>query len=147
VLAGLVSAAVAIAAATTRTGAVTKFDGVDEIVNVCTSSTTFVNMPQMSRTWTQGGTGTTSVAVTFSGALSFLGAQSFDTGFVRLQVDGTQQRPGEVPAIGAGESGAQSFTFQSAPLGAGSHTARIQWRTDLGSQLCVDARSLVVLHR
>jgi hypothetical protein len=145
VLVGLVGAAVAIAA-TNRSGVVTKFDGRDEIVNVCTTTSTFQTIPGMTRTWTQAGPGTTSVAVMFSGSLSLSGT-TFDTGFLRLTIDGAQQTPGVVPAIGEGDQGAHAFNWQTAPLGAGSHTARIQWRTDLGSSLCADARSVIVLHR
>jgi hypothetical protein len=34
-----------------------------------------------------------------------------------------------------------------AGLSSGRHTALIRWRTDLGSEFCVDARSLIILHR
>ena len=47
-------------------------------------------------------------------------------------------------AIGANERGAHAFNWQTAGLAAGSHTARIQWRTDLGGTLCVDARSMII---
>jgi hypothetical protein len=81
----------------------------------------------------------------FEGSLSLSGDPS-DTGFIRLAIDGVQQTPGVVPAIGAGERGTHGFNWQSAPLSPGLHRARVQWRTDLGGTLCVDARSLIVLH-
>lgn len=133
-------------AATNRAGAITKFDGVDEIVEACTTSTTFVSMPAMSRTFTQGGSGSDEVVVQFQAAASLSG-EGFDTGFVRLQVGSTVQSPGTVPLIGANSRGAHGFTWQTAPVAAGSRTIRVQWRTDLGSQFCVDARSLIIQHK
>jgi hypothetical protein len=139
------TAGVAVGALTNRSAPITKFDGVDEIIEACTTTSTFKNVPQMTKTFTQGAPG--SVAVMFQGALSLDTSSSFDTGFLRLTVDGVQQTPGEVPAIGSGDRGTHGFNWQTAPLGAGAHTARVQWRTDVNSQLCVDARSLLVLHR
>jgi hypothetical protein len=133
-------------AANTRSGTINKFSGVDEIVFACTSTSSFVNMPAMSRTFTVGGTNSSSVVVTFSGAASLSGVD-FDTGFVRLRIDSVTVPPGDIPLIGVDDSGAHSFTWESAPLSPGSHTARVQWRTDLGSEFCVDARSLTVLHK
>jgi hypothetical protein len=133
-------------AASNRAGQINSFNGVDEIVEACTTSKSFVSVPQMTRPFTVSGTAS-SVVVTFSGSAS-LNGQPFDTGFVRLTIDGTQQNPGVVPFIGVGEtSEANAFTWQSQTLSVGSHTARVQWRTDLGSSFCVDARSLVILHR
>jgi hypothetical protein len=145
----LVGCLVAIAqaqAATSRSGVISKFDGVDEIVEQCTTRTSFGNVPQMSRTFSISG-GASSVVVTFSGAASLFG-QPFDTGFVRLTIDNVQQTPGEVPFVSVDQSSnSNSFSWQSASLANGSHTARVQWRTDLGSSFCLDARSLIVLHR
>lgn len=142
----LLAASAAQAAPVNRSGAVTKFDGVDEIVQACTNTTSFANVPQMSRTFTISG-GASSVVITFSGSASLSG-QQFDTGFVRLMIDNVQQSPGVVPFVAVGEgSDANAFTWQSRPLAVGTHTARLQWRTDLGSSFCLDARSLVVLHR
>jgi hypothetical protein len=140
VLAGLIAAAVAVAAVN-RAGKVTNFAGRDEIVEACTTTTTFQTIPQMARTFTQGSGGGVGV-VEFSGALS-LSSNSSDTGFLRLTIDGVQQGPGEVPAIGANERGAHAFNWQ-VPLSAGSHKASIQWRTDLGGTLCADARSMII---
>lgn len=147
VVVGLVSA-VAAQAATSRSAPISRFDGVDEIVEECTNSTSFVNMPQMTRTFTLGGSADEEVVGMFQGALSLDGSGgTFDTGFLRLRVDGVQQSPGEIPAIGANDRGTHGFNWQTMPLTPGSHTARVQWRTDLGSTLCVDARSLIVVHR
>ena len=84
--------------------------------------------------------------VEFSGALSLSSNSLRTTGFLRLTIDGVQQGPGVVPAIGANERGAHAFNWQ-APLAAGSHIARIQWRTDLGGTLCADARSMMISPR
>lgn len=51
-----------------------------------------------------------------------------------------------VPLTGSDQFGS-AHGFKSTPLPPGAHTARVQWRTDLGSEMCVDARSLIVLHR
>jgi hypothetical protein len=153
VLAGLVSAGCLLVAlgpaqaVVSRSGVISKFDGVDEIVEACTNVTSFVTVPQMSRTFSIGGSAS-SVVVTFSASASVSGVD-FDTGFVRLLIDGQQQSPGEVPfiAVGGPFGDANAFTWQTKSLRTGSHTAQVQWRTDLGSEFCVDARSLVVLHR
>ena len=73
----------------------------------------------------------------------------FDTAFVRLTIDGVVQPVNVSVPIFAGSEGTNThgFTWVSRSLAPGSHTARIQWRTDLGSTFCVDDRSLVVLHR
>ena len=146
-LIGLVGG-VAAQAAIFRSAPISKFDGVDEIVNKCTSTTSFVAMPQMTRTFTVGGSGSGSVVVMFTGSLDLdTSGGAFDTGFVRLRIDGVPQSPGVVPVIGAGERGSHGFTWQSQPLTPGSHTTSVQWRTDLGGNFCVDARSLTVLHK
>lgn len=134
-------------AATSKSGPITKFDGTDEVVEACTTATNWVNMPQMTRTFTVGGTTSASVAVMFQGSLSLASSQQFDSGYIRLTVDGTQQSPGQVPAIAPGDRGTHGFNWETNSLSPGSHTARVQWRTDLGSSYCADARSLLVLHR
>jgi hypothetical protein len=141
VLVGLIATAAAVAAVT-RSGKVTNFVGRDEIVEACTSTTTFQTIPNMNLRFTQGSGGGSGV-VQFSGALSLSSSSLLDTGFLRLTIDGVQQGPGVVPAIGANERGAQAFNWQ-VPLKAGPHRARIQWRTDLGGTLCADARSMII---
>jgi hypothetical protein len=131
-----------------RSAPINKFDGVDEIVNKCTTSASFVTMPQMTRTFTVGGSANGAVVAMFDGSLDLdTSGGTFDTGFLRLTIDGVQQSPGVVPAIGAGERGTHGFNWQSRALAPGSHTARVQWRTDLGGNFCVDARSLIILHK
>lgn len=144
---GLV-AAVAALAAVNRSAPISRFDGRDEIIEACTTTTSFATIPAMTRSFTLGGTGNDEVVVMFQGAFSMdTGGGAFDTGFLRLTIDDVQQPPGVVPAVEPGSRGTHGFNWQSAPLTPGSHTARIQWRTDLGSQLCVDARSVIILHK
>ena len=155
VLAAIVLAAVAGAligvaaqAATTGSAPINRFDAVDEIVNECTTTSTFKLVPQMRRSFTVPGTTDERVVVLFQGALSLSGAAGgFDTGFLRLTIDGVEQQPGEIPAIGEGERGTHGFNWKTAPLDPGAHVARVQWRTDLGESLCADARSLIVMHK
>lgn len=134
------------AAATSRSGAVSRFIGVDEIVEACTTSGSFVSMPQMIKTFTISGSAASSALITFQGAASLSG-HAFDTGFVRLRIDNVVQTPGEIPLVGANGKGTHGFTWQTAPLAPGAHQARVQWRTDLASSFCVDARSLTILYR
>jgi hypothetical protein len=146
-LIGLV-ATVAAVAAVSRSAPISKFDGVDEIVEACTTTKTFTTIPQMTRTFTLGGSVRDEAIAMFQGSLSLdTSGGTFDTGFIRLTIDGVQQSPGVVPAIGAGERGTHGFNWQTGPLSPGSHTARVQWRTDLGGSFCADARSLIVLHK
>jgi hypothetical protein len=147
VVVGLV-AAVAAVAAVSRSAPISRFDGVDEIVEACTTTSSFVTIPQMTRTFTLGGTVNDEVVAMFQGSLSLdSSGGTFDTGFIRLTIDGAQQTPGVVPAIGADDRGTHGFNWQSSALRPGTHTARVQWRTDLGSNFCVDARSLIILHK
>ena len=146
-LIGLIAAAAAVAAVF-RSAPIKKFDGVDEIVEACTTTTTFTTIPQMTRTFTLGGSVRDEAAAMFQGSFSLdTSGGALDTGFIRLTIDGVQQSPGVVPAIAAGERGTHGFNWETAPLTPGSHTARVQWRTDLGGSLCVDARSLIVFHK
>jgi hypothetical protein len=136
-------------AANSRTAPIDTFSGTDEIVEACTTATNFVNMPNMSRTFSLGGSPNDEVVVMFQGAAMRLSLGSgFDTGFVRLTIDGAEQPPGLIPLVSEGDAPAgHGFNWQSKPLTPGPHTARIQWRTDLGNELCVDARSMIVLHK
>lgn len=136
-----------------RSGSISKFDGVDGIEFKCTTGTGFVIMQDMTRTFTLPAGSPASVVVMFNGALN-LSSSAADTGFLRLTVDSQVVGPGDqVPAIGTetgnpeAEEDGHGFTWQTKPLAPGIHTARILWRTDGGSRLCVDARSLIILHK
>ena len=101
----------------------------------CTMPTTFVNMPVMNRTFTLGPGGTDEVVADVQASASLSGSEPFDTGFVRLQIDGSAQGPadGTIPLVAVGHHAIHGFNSQSKPLTAGSHTARVKWRTDLDS--------------
>ena len=135
-------------AAVSRSGVFSKFDGVDEIVFECTNATSFANVPQMARTFTISGSSSSAAVVTFSGSASLSGAGPRH----RLR-PAADRRPAAEPGRGAVRStndqfsDANAFTWQTKPLAVGSHKAQLQWRTDQGSSFCLDARSLVVLHR
>jgi len=136
-------------AATQRSAPISKFSGIDDVVFACTTSTTFVNIPGLSRSFTLGAGAAEEVVAMLQGSFS-LNRQGSDTAFVRLLIDNVVQGPGDqVPIKGIDDSGGSThgFNWQSKVLSPGTHTVRVQWRTDLGSNLCVDARSLIVLHK
>ncbi len=155
----LISAAVLLAGAclvapagpaAAQVGNVGKFSSTRAVINDCSISTAFTTIPGMSRNFTLGGSANDEVVVMFQASWS--GSPiTFDTGFVRLTIDGVVQPTNvSVPAFGGTESSSSfthGFNWISQALTPGSHTARIQWRTDLGSTFCVDDRTLVVLHR
>lgn len=132
------------------TGVAGKFSGTRGVVNECSISTSFKTIPGMEQTFALGGTSSEEVVVTFQASWSGT-AMQFDTAFVRLTIDGVVQPTNvSVPIFGGSQSTGtytHGFTWISKSLAPGNHTARIQWRTDLGSTFCVDDRSLVVLHR
>ena len=129
-------------------GTAGRFSGTRGVVNQCSITTAFTTMPGMVQTFFLGGTANDEVIVTFQASWSGV-AQQFDTAFVRLTIDGVVQPTNVSVPIFAGVEGTNThgFTWISSSLAPGSHTARIQWRTDLGSTFCVDDRTLVVLHR
>jgi len=130
------------------TGAARRFTGTSRVINQCSITTAFTTIPGMVQTFVLGGTENDEVVVTFQASWSGV-AQQFDTAFVRLTIDNVVQPTNVSVPIFAGVEGTNThgFTWLSRTLAPGSHTARIQWRTDLGSTFCVDDRTLVVLHR
>src|SRR4051812_29940784 len=74
----IVAGGVAVGALTNRGAPITRFDGVDEVIEGCTQTTSFKTIPQMTKTFNVSG-GTASVAVMFSGAFSLDNAIQFDT--------------------------------------------------------------------
>jgi hypothetical protein len=141
-------------AATKRQGSLDAFTGVDEVVFECTTSTSYTQIPQMRRTFTVAGASRASVVVMFQGAfsLSVDPAVTSDTGFIQLQIDGVVQGPGDQVPVqstqgGGNVTGAHGFNWQSKRLAPGPHIVQIHWRTDQGSNFCVDARSLIILHK
>ena len=72
-----------------------------------------------------------------------------DAGVIRLTVDNTLvQSPVDLIALGStGEQRAVAFNWETNAMTPGTHTARIQWRTNAGSLFCVADRSLIVLSK
>ena len=93
-----------------HSGAISKFDGADAIIEGSTTGTAYSTVPGMTRSFTFGGTTNSPVVVLFQGSLSLGTEHQFDTGFLRLTIDGVQQSPGEIPAIAIGERGTHGFT-------------------------------------
>lgn len=142
-------AAAAESEAASRSAPVSQFSGVDAVVFACTTSTSFVNIPGLNRSFTVSAGAAEEVVTMLQGAFS-LSRVSLDTAYVRLLIDNVVQGPGDqVPIKGFDDLGGSThgFNWQSPPLAPGTHTARVQWRTDQGSNLCVDARSLIILHK
>jgi hypothetical protein len=109
-------------------GVANRFDGVDATDNPCTTSTTFVDMPGMTKTFNQGASD--QVIVMFTGEW----IPSTGRALIRLVVDGVvQPGPGDaasafVPHEGT-VAGTNGFNFLTTALAAGGHTAKIQWST------------------
>jgi hypothetical protein len=156
VLIGVAYAAVAFAqAARLRNGAISKFSGVDQTLQVCTTSQSYVNMPDMTRTFIVSGTTSKPAVVLFQG--SYWSASLGDWAVIQLTID-------NVPNPGPGSSvflymfaadgdgyGSQftshGFNFQTNNLPPGSHTARIRWRAiGTDAQVCIGSRSMLVLY-
>jgi len=126
-------------------GTANLFDAVDATDNPCTSSTAFVDMPGMTKTFFQGSTD--------EALVMFTGEWISNTGraMIRLLIDGVVQAgPGDAASPFAPHEGTgvatNGFNFITNALGVGNHTAKIQWSTT-GSQICVDERSIIVMHR
>uniref|UniRef100_B8HQX2 Uncharacterized protein n=1 Tax=Cyanothece sp. (strain PCC 7425 / ATCC 29141) TaxID=395961 RepID=B8HQX2_CYAP4 len=129
---------------TQTSGGITRFTAIDQTQDVCTSSSSYVNMPGMTVNFTK--TGNTPVIVMFQGEWASKGRA-----LLRLVInDVVQPGPGDNNSpFSAHEDSVYStngFNFISRLLPAGTHTARIQWAALSGS-VCVDERSMVVLYR
>jgi hypothetical protein len=114
-----------------------------------TTSTTYVDVPNMSVTFVQGRAGC--VLVNFS-------AWTFAPGdallFVEALMDGvTVAAPGEVQLSGDDDEDvdgswarAHAFNFAIPAVSAGSHTIKIQFRSYDGKMVFIHRRSLMVQH-
>jgi hypothetical protein len=142
-----------------RSGGISKFAAVDSTAEACNNTgTTLVQMPDMVRNFTVGGTTATPAVVTFSGAYWSALASQFVR--VRLTIDGVANPgPGTSTYLwlyqqdedgGAPMQGSHGFTFITDALQPGQHTARIQWATSSQAgqnAACIGSRSLVVLYK
>jgi hypothetical protein len=111
-----------------------------------TVSTTYVDVPDMSVTFTAGGTRTFCATATFS-AFTFAPAGALL--YVQALMDGTVVgAPGEQQF--SGDDGlwavAHAFTFVFPSVAPGAHTIKIQYRSYDGKSVFVHRRSLVVFH-
>jgi hypothetical protein len=106
-----------------------------------TSSTTMVDMPNMSTTITIPAGKKADLFITFSGAMN-----TADAGSIRAIIDSSASvaAPGTVQVVWniAGGAAAHGFTFHKV-VGNGDHTVKIQWST-LTSSTFVSDRSLMV---
>ena len=74
---------------------------------------------------------------------------------IRLSIDNvTQPGPGAGvfiyggdPSIDTQSGASHGFNFQSNSVNPGNRTARIQWRSFFGDEVCVADRSLLILHK
>lgn len=124
-----------------------------------TSSTSFVDMPEMSVTISTSGT--SRLIIVFSGNTWLTGSGSYLIIAVRAMVDTAQAYP-QRQDIWFGSSTRQSvplggdivyydhsshsLTFHSDPLDPGTHTVKIQWRVWGGSNVgYIASRSLTVI--
>jgi hypothetical protein len=147
VTAALIFGAGAWAAGSTQNAQVNRFDGVSEGIGVCTTTTTFIDIPAMSKSFTVSGKVKAAVVVMFQGSIVQNGTSPVDAGSIRLLVDGVVQQPDSVRVTSNHQGGTNGFNFVTTVLRPGTHTARIQWETDQGGAMCIDSRSLVILHK
>lgn len=129
-------------------GLIDRFKGIDGTGFVCTTSTTFVDMPGTAQNFTTSKKNR--VVALFTGEFGSLAAG--ETASIQLVIDGIPQKgPGangqEFP-ITNGTDGNQAggFNFISQTLLAGTHTAVIRWRVLSGTEVCVDERSFIILY-
>ncbi len=116
-----------------------------------TASTTYVDVPDMSVSFTAGGTRSFCATATFS-------AWTFATGgalmYVQALMDGSVvAAPGEQQFSGDDDENANgewarshAFTFVFPTVAPGPHTIKIQFRSFDGKTVFVHRRSLVVFH-
>lgn len=125
-----------------------KADAVDATDNPCTASTGYVDMPGMAKTFKLAGTVARPVIALFQGEW----ISGTDRAIIRLVIDGVvQSGPGDsaspfAPHEGSGVA-TNGFNFISNTIAPGTHTARIQWASVSGGLVCVDERSLIILHK
>jgi hypothetical protein len=125
-----------------------KADAVDATDNPCTTSTAFVDIPVMAKSFKIAGAVSVPVIVLFQAEW----IPNSDRALIRLTIDGVvQSGPGDAGSPFAPHEGTgvatNGFNFISDAVAPGVHTARIQWASVGGGSICVDERSLIVLHK
>lgn len=146
VLVCLVAVASAAEAQVSVSGNISKFafKNVNNIVS--TTSTTLVQLPQSTVTFTQSTPG--AVTIVFCGEISRTGAG--DRVFLQARVDSTVASP-PIVALGSSDFSTDSrrshcFTFALDGVAAGAHTVRLRWATAAGNQMNAERRTLTVYH-
>jgi hypothetical protein len=129
----------------------TRFNGIDQHDQPCTTSTTYVAMPGMTVSFRNRQSADQHVVVLFQGEWF-----NQDRALIRLVIDGVVQRgPGGNAAPFAADSGndagsvideTNGFNFISDAVAPGPHLAQIFWASVGGAPICVDERSLIVEH-
>ena len=133
-------------------GSIGHFSSQNATDTQCTTSTSYVDMPGMSVTFTIGGTARQTVLALFQGEWF-----NNDRALARIVVNGfVVPGPGDhlsPVALDSGNDAASSidetngFNFITNPLKPGVKTLKLQWASVGGKQICVDERSLVVLRK
>lgn len=131
--------------------ATARASAVDANERVCTAAPFFVDMPNMSKSFSFGGSASRHVIVLFEGEFGHLTEGTSLT--IQLMIDGVvQSGPKDIFMLFHADgdefpAGTHGFNFISDRLAPGAHTAKIQWRDTGAGPGCVFARSLVVLHK
>ena len=110
-----------------------------------TTSTTLVQVPDMSTTFNTARKGT--MVITYS---AFVWAQNMSNNMkVVAQVDGVNATPGEVIFVGDSNASAQShtFTWVAPNVPAGGHTVRIMWRSLSSNTVWTHKRTMIVQYK
>ena len=127
---------------------------------VCRTSSNnlLADMPDMSKTFTQGTGSAQEVVVTFVGSWSKPSSGTQAGAFIFLEIDGNRvdlvsTNGGVLVHEGTATSvsnGTHGFTFVTEPIASGLHTAKILWAdnflTGTGT-ICVSDRSMVIQHK
>lgn len=122
---------------------VDRVDGVDASDSVSTNSTSFVDMPGMSKSFTLAGPNNKKVVVLFQGVMEVFDTAVFAT--IQLRIDGVLQSGPQPVLVDQQDFQTAGFNFISDSLAPGLHTAKIQWKSGSGDDIFVDDRSLIVL--
>jgi hypothetical protein len=115
-----------------------------------TTSTTFVNVPDMSVSFTIPGTTSTCITVHYTAVVwTGTGDRLIN---VRARLDGAVNGfPAEVQFAGFDGDNtlaqAHTFNFVFPNVAPGAHTLRIQWRSPLGGTVYTHERTAIVYHK
>ncbi|MEK7530433.1 MAG: hypothetical protein AAB573_01055 [Patescibacteria group bacterium] len=115
-------------------------------LDVCTTSTTYEDVPGMEESFTQGGIFSNEIYAAFTAQIDAPGG-NLD---FRFLVDGLTQSgsgSGVVLKSSALNSTNNSWNFISDAVSPGAHTATLQWRVIDGVQACIGSRSMIIHHR